>query len=347
MAKINLETLLSKKPQERAKLAQQSKNPKVLLKLTKDSNPEVLYILSKNKHCTDKVLIALVKVGDGEIKRFVAAHPNASEKTLAELSRDKDWGVRFVVAANKNISENDLKKLSNDKTPAVRVAVATSPLASESLLIKLSKDKSDEVRRRVAGNPNIPEKVMEELAKDKDKPVRNILSKNERLTDRVKILLKKYESSKEGKESAMGKKQTSRKVWNSRLRKIAAVEEMKLPKLPKKIGYLAMFKQGLSPVQALDKIEARGRRYKKFMDILDTGQNAKLIFKKGLSEAEQKKVKLTIEHFAAKRFGKGARQKMLQRERFYKKWAKKIDFNDSEFFNTLEDDLNDLIDGKF
>lgn len=39
------------------------------------------------------------------------------------------------------------------------------------------------------------------------------------------------------------------------MKKIAAIEGIKkLPKLPKKIGYTAMYKKGLSPVQALDKI---------------------------------------------------------------------------------------------
>lgn len=50
-------------------------------------------------------------------------------------------------------------------------------------------------------------------------------------------------------------KSLTRKVWNSRLKKIAAIEGMKkLPKLPRKRGYMAMFEKGLTPVQAVARV---------------------------------------------------------------------------------------------
>ena len=50
----------------------------------------------------------------------------------------------------------------------------------------------------------------------------------------------------------------SRKAWNTRLKKIAAIEKVKLPKLPKKTGYTVMFERGLNPVRAMVKIIAVG-----------------------------------------------------------------------------------------
>ena len=54
-------------------------------------------------------------------------------------------------------------------------------------------------------------------------------------------------------------KKLFRKEWNRRLKRIAAIEGVrKLPKLPKSLGYTKMFKQGLSPVQAVAKIVGVG-----------------------------------------------------------------------------------------
>lgn len=55
-------------------------------------------------------------------------------------------------------------------------------------------------------------------------------------------------------------KKLTRKDWNLRVKKIASIEGVKLPKLPKKRGYSDMFKKGLSPVQAVAKITIPAKR---------------------------------------------------------------------------------------
>ena len=84
------------------------------------------------------------------------------------------------------------------------------------------------------------------------------------------------------------------------------------------------------------------RSKKKLQTLLDTGENAGLIFKQKLSEKEQTKVVNTIRSWASRKFGKAARARMLKNERFYNKWVKKPDFDNSEFFDKLEEDLNDI-----
>ena len=90
-------------------------NKRELAETTKD--PDILNKLSQDK--------------DYGVRFYVAYNPATKTETLDVLSRDKDSDVRYWVAVNRNTKPETLDVLSRDKNPYIRYRVAANPNCSE------------------------------------------------------------------------------------------------------------------------------------------------------------------------------------------------------------------------
>lgn len=135
-----------------------------LVKLAKDSDPEVRSAVAVNLMTPAEILKTLAKDKSREVRESVARNTSTPEETLNAMA--KVSYLREIIAENPSINMTLLKELSLDRNEDVRSAVARNSTTPPEILVFLAKDDAYMVRHNVAQNPTTPPEVLVILASE-------------------------------------------------------------------------------------------------------------------------------------------------------------------------------------
>ncbi len=128
----------------RIELVGQTRNNKVLIKLSKDKSPQV--------------------------RRAVAKLVPLDDEIIESLFADTDISVIRILCGRSDISYEKLRKFANHSSSGIRTAIATNPITPVDILSKLALDESINVRNAILKNGNTPDNAKENARKlNKDK----------------------------------------------------------------------------------------------------------------------------------------------------------------------------------
>lgn len=98
--------------------------------------------LASNPETRPKVLKKLAKKEDPQVLERVAENPQTSAETLEELSNHESSEVRGAVSENSNTPERTLHSLAGDLDPDVRFRLAENPATPIEILENLAEDEN-------------------------------------------------------------------------------------------------------------------------------------------------------------------------------------------------------------
>lgn len=162
---VNKLHLLSE--EERLNVAANPATPAVLLhRLVEQPCPAVLVTLARRQH-HPRVLRRLSMDTDPAVRLAVASNPATPTDVLSMLAGDDDPHVRDALCTNGTI--------------AGLFTAATDPTTSDDVLATIAAEPFTEMRRRVAGNPSAPANVVLKLAHDSSPHVRFAVASHPRM----------------------------------------------------------------------------------------------------------------------------------------------------------------------
>lgn len=149
-------------------LATTSKNSRILLELSKDTNKHVRAAVGENLYAPLAALEALARDKSEDVREAVARNKGVPPHILVNLAQDKSWYVRLTVASVGSTPPDVLVTLAREDDVNIREAVASNPSAPLKLLRKLAKNSDWTIRLGVAYNPSVSSDILTLLANDKD-----------------------------------------------------------------------------------------------------------------------------------------------------------------------------------
>ena len=185
---------------KKIELASISKDPKVLIALSKDNSHYIRDALTRNPNTPPEVLMILVLMILSRdlsqyMKSAVALHPNVTPEVLMILAKDENDTIRTSVAANSKTPPELLQEMSKDPKISVRKAVASNQNTPIEVLEILGNNKNESVwvKASLSKNPKTPPKILMIFAEEQFESVREYVAENPNTPPEALMILAKDE----------------------------------------------------------------------------------------------------------------------------------------------------------